>query len=74
MFVSFSTISGLIGILSGIIVLYWPKLQLPDSPDFKLFVSSHPFELYDSRYKDLFWFEKSYSVSHVCSIFHSFRN
>lgn len=41
--------------------MYWPKLQLPDSPDFKLFVSSHPFEIYDSRYKDVFWFEKSYS-------------
>ncbi|XP_055677193.1 protein dispatched [Lutzomyia longipalpis] len=54
---------GLIGIGSGVIVLYWPKLRLPDSPDFKLFVSSHPFEVYDSHFKEMFWFEKIYTSS-----------
>ncbi|XP_058467660.1 protein dispatched [Malaya genurostris] len=51
---------GVIGVLSGVMVLHWPKLTLPDSPNFKLFISSHPFERYDSDYKDLFWFEKVY--------------
>uniref|UniRef100_A0A336L3V2 CSON002639 protein n=1 Tax=Culicoides sonorensis TaxID=179676 RepID=A0A336L3V2_CULSO len=51
----------LLRILSSIIVLYWPKLQLPDSADFKLFVNDHPFELYETTYKDRFWFEKVYS-------------
>lgn len=55
---------GIVGILSGIIVLYKPKLQLPDSADFKLFVNTHPFELYDAVYKDRFWFEKVYIVSY----------
>lgn len=63
----FVTTLGIVGVLSGVVVLYWPKLQLPDSPDFKLFVSSHPFEVYDARYKDTFWFEKSYTVS---ALFH----
>jgi hypothetical protein len=55
-------ILGLFGITCGVFVLYWPKLKLPDSPDFKLFVEDHVFELYDSKYKDLFWFEKIYTV------------
>ncbi|XP_058062470.1 protein dispatched [Anopheles bellator] len=54
---------GLIGILSGVLVLHWPKLRLPDSPDFKLFISNHPFERYDSEYKDMFWFEKMYTAT-----------
>lgn len=52
-----------IGILGGIIVLYWPKFRLPDSPDFQLFSSDHPFEVYDSKFKNKFWFEKLYTVS-----------
>lgn len=56
-------ILGIIGILSGIIVFYYPQIKLPDTPEFKLFVSSHPFEVYDSIYKDIFWFEKSSMVS-----------
>lgn len=51
--------------MSGVLVLHWPKLRLPDSPDFKLFISNHPFERYDSEYRDMFWFEKMYSVSKV---------
>lgn len=54
---------GSIGVLSGIVVFYWPGLQLPTSADFKLFVASHPFEVYDSQYKSQFWFERSFSVS-----------
>lgn len=53
---------GVVGILSGVIVFYWPGLQLPESPDFKLFVSSHPFEVYETQYKSRFWFEKSFAV------------
>lgn len=56
-------ILGALGILSGVAVLYYPKLQLPDSPDFKLFVSDHPFEVYDAVYKDYFWFDKGSMVS-----------
>lgn len=54
---------GLLGIGSGICVLHWPQLKLPDSPDFRLFVSTHPFEVYDTQYKNLFWFEKNFIVS-----------
>uniref|UniRef100_A0A182PPZ7 SSD domain-containing protein n=1 Tax=Anopheles epiroticus TaxID=199890 RepID=A0A182PPZ7_9DIPT len=57
------TLLGTIGIMSGVLVLHWPKLRLPDSPDFKLFISKHPFERYDSEYRDMFWFEKMYSTS-----------
>lgn len=53
---------GTVGILSCVCVLYWPKLELPDSPDFKLFKDQHPFELYDSVYRHMFWFERA-SVS-----------
>lgn len=56
-------ILGTVGVLSGVAVLYYPKLQLPDSPDFKLFVSNHPFEVYDAVYKDYFWFDKGSMVS-----------
>lgn len=54
---------GAIGILSGFIVFYWPRLRLPDSPNFQLFESSHPFEIYENHFKNMFWFEKVYTVS-----------
>ncbi|KFB38757.1 AGAP004140-PA-like protein [Anopheles sinensis] len=54
---------GTVGIFSGVLVLHWPKLRLPDSPDFKLFISNHPFERYDSEYKEMFWFEKMYTTT-----------
>lgn len=54
---------GTVGVLSGVVLFYWPKLQLPDSPDFKLFDSDHPFEIYDSQYRNMFWFEKLYTVT-----------
>ncbi|KAF5283571.1 hypothetical protein FQR65_LT13826 [Abscondita terminalis] len=44
---------------SAIIVLYYPKLQLPNSSEFQLLDSSHPFEKYDLIYKKKFWFERS---------------
>lgn len=53
------------GLLSAVIVFYWPSLQLPDSPDFKLFDADHPFEMYDSHYRNMFWFEKTYRVSYI---------
>uniref|UniRef100_A0A182MN79 SSD domain-containing protein n=1 Tax=Anopheles culicifacies TaxID=139723 RepID=A0A182MN79_9DIPT len=62
------TLLGTIGIMSGILVLHWPKLRLPDSPDFKLFISNHPFERYDSEYKDMFWFEKMYTTTETFKI------
>lgn len=52
----------LIGVSSGVIVLYYPKLGLPDSPTFQLLESGHPFELYDTTYKFMFPFEKSFTV------------
>lgn len=56
---------GTLGIVSGVAVFYWPKLQLPDSPDFKVFADNHPFEVYDSQYKNMFWFEKTYTVGRI---------
>ncbi|XP_015182400.1 PREDICTED: protein dispatched isoform X2 [Polistes dominula] len=41
-----------------IVVFYNPGLQLPDTPDFQLFESSHPFEQYDLIYSQQFLFEK----------------
>lgn len=54
---------GLFGLMSAVFVLYWPKLELPDTPTFRLFTSNHPFEIYEAKYKDLFWFEKMYTSS-----------
>lgn len=51
-----------IGTMGAVAVFYWPKFQLPDSPDFQLFSSDHPFEIYDSKFKNMFWFEKLYTV------------
>lgn len=48
-----------VAICSAVMVLYYPKLQLPNTPDFQLFESSHPFEKYDLIYKNHFWFERS---------------
>lgn len=60
-----------IGIGSGVIVLYYPKLGLPDSQDFQLFTKNQPFERYDSEYKHLFHFEKSFTVSSIDGILRS---
>lgn len=58
--VLFSTV--LIGIFSGVIVLYYPKLGLPDSQTFQLLDSNHLFELYDSKYRYMYRFERSFTV------------
>lgn len=54
---------GLFGLASAVFVLYWPKLELPDTPTFRLFTSNHPFEVYEAKFKELFWFEKMYTSS-----------
>ena len=40
------------------IVFYYPHFKLPDSRDFQLFDSQHPFERYGLVYRDKFWFER----------------
>ncbi|XP_063532418.1 protein dispatched [Cydia strobilella] len=49
---------GGLGIYSIVVVFYSPGLQLPDSRQFQLFQTSHPFEQYDMRYSDKFIFER----------------
>ncbi|XP_041976421.1 protein dispatched [Aricia agestis] len=49
---------GAIGIYSIIVVFYFPGLRLPDSRQFQLFQIDHPFEIYDTKYKDKFLFER----------------
>lgn len=49
---------GAIGIGSIVVVFYIPGLQLPDSNQFQLFQTSHPFEQYDIQYRDKFLFER----------------
>lgn len=51
-------IFGVIGVISGVIVFFKPGLQLPSSNNFQNFVSSHPLEVYDLKFKHLFPFEK----------------
>ncbi|XP_030376547.1 protein dispatched [Scaptodrosophila lebanonensis] len=51
-------IFGALGALSGVIVLWYPGLQLPEKSQLQLFVSQHPFEIYNTRLKQEFWFEK----------------
>ncbi|XP_054735807.1 protein dispatched [Anastrepha obliqua] len=53
---------GAIGLFSSVIVLYAPGLQLPETSHFQLFASKHPFEIYNSKMKNEFWFEKSMSA------------
>ncbi|XP_055305297.1 protein dispatched [Sitodiplosis mosellana] len=57
----FLVIFFIIGISSGFIVLYYPKLGLPDSQTFQLLDSEHLFELYDSKYRHLYRFERSFT-------------
>lgn len=53
----------LLGLASGVIVLYHPKLGLPNSQTFQLLESEHPFELYDTKYKNMFRFERTVTVN-----------
>lgn len=54
---------GATAIAAGVVVFNFPGLRLPDSPNFQLFDSSHPFERYDLMYAGRFWFEKHEMVS-----------
>lgn len=49
---------GSVAVAASLIVFRYPGLQLPDSPNFQLFDSSHLFEKYDLVYSQRFWFEK----------------
>lgn len=53
----------LIAVGSGCVVFVYPKLQLPDTTEFQLFSSSHPFEQYDFVYRRMFWFNSAERVS-----------
>lgn len=52
-----------VAVTSAVIVLYYPRLRLPSSPEFQLFDSGHPFEEYDLVYKNKFWFKRVQRVS-----------
>ncbi|CAH0728955.1 unnamed protein product, partial [Brenthis ino] len=54
----FVVILGAIGVCSVVVVFYYPGLQLPDSKQFQLFQTSHPFEQYDMNYREKFLFER----------------
>lgn len=56
--IAFVIILGAIGIGSIVVVFYCPGLQLPDSREFQLFQTTHPFEQYDIHYRDRFLFER----------------
>ncbi|XP_050681671.1 protein dispatched [Leptidea sinapis] len=49
---------GSIGLISVIIVFYYPGLQLPNTKQFQLFQKTHPFEQYDHEYSQHYLFEK----------------
>lgn len=55
----FILIFGGIAIYSILIVVYNPKLKLPDSEEFQIFSAKHYFEKYDFEYKNQFWFKRS---------------
>lgn len=57
------SIFSVISLLSMYSVIFWPRLQVPDSAEFQLFHQSHPFEQYDLIYKYKFWFNRIFSVS-----------
>lgn len=65
---------GAIGVVSGLIVFYWPGLQLPNSKSFQNFISSHPLEKYDLEYKHLFPFENVSSFFFIKFIRNSKNN
>lgn len=56
--IMFVLLMGIIGIASITIVFFTPGLQLPDSRQFQLFQTNHPFEQYDIHYRDKFLFER----------------
>lgn len=62
MAVILNSLSGSLSIFSGVIIVYYPGLKLPDSRSFQLFHSSQMFEQYDIGYRDNYWFERSNKV------------
>ncbi|XP_072940767.1 protein dispatched [Epargyreus clarus] len=58
LYIGFVVILGAIGVCSIVVVFYYPGLQLPDSKQFQLFQTSHPFEQYDIEYREKFIFER----------------
>lgn len=38
------------------VVFYYPGIQLPKAQDFQIFNSNHPFERFDLKFKNEFWF------------------
>lgn len=58
LYIVFVMVLGAIGIASIVVVFYSPGLQLPDSREFQLFQTTHPFEQYDIHYRDRFLFER----------------
>lgn len=49
---------GTVAIICCVVVFHYPGLQLPDCIDFQLFDNMHPFEQYDLKYSQRFWFER----------------
>lgn len=62
------TLLSLVALASCVIVLYYPKFELPSSPEFQLFDRVHPFEQYDLVYKNRFWFKREQRVSVLSDI------
>lgn len=60
--------AGLVAMGSIVVVLYKPQLKLPDTHDFQLFDTTHPFEQYDLIYRDKFRFEEFLKVK-IINIF-----
>ncbi len=56
-------IFGGLSITGMVLIFYSPRLKLPSANDFQVFSMSHPFEVYDFRIKDEFWFEKAAGAS-----------
>ncbi len=54
---------GCISLAGILIIFYYPSLKLPSSNEFQVFSMDHPFEVYDFKIKDQFWFEKAAGVS-----------
>lgn len=48
----------LISMMAVAIVIHSSAWKFPDSPGLQLFDSSHPFEQYDSIYRNHFWFDR----------------
>ena len=54
---------GIVAVFGMIVIFYHPRLRLPSSNEFQVFSLNHPFELYDFKIKDEFWFEKAAGAS-----------